>query len=348
MANARDQAHMLAAVIEQACHAIEASGGGFMRYDDERDELVLQAPAFGVQAEHVVSRYRVPLAAGGNAARVFQSRQATIANDAEHDPRFIQRFVRLFDTRNTLTVALVLNDRTLGIFHAINKRHGDFTHADRDLLVMPAPLLAACLQLVLLERGVASQRRRLARSQELHQRLMDTAHRAGGLEALCTVLHDVLQRPLLLLDNLRRPLASYGWPLDPSQVAHALTAHALRDGRALTLTLPGTPPLAATAIAIALAGDRAGTLLIAHQGSALDDVETRAAEQGASLLALEFLQQRSLAATANQVANAVLLELFGEGLNRADAQRLLARLGVIQRGPWRVLLVELRKPSGGR
>ena len=41
----------------------------------------------------------------------------------------------------------------------------------------------------------------------------------------------------------------------------------------------------------------------------------------------------------------MLLELFGEGLSRADAQRLLARLGVIQRGPWRVLLVELRGPA---
>ena len=87
-----------------------------MRFDAASEELVLQAPAFGVQAEQVVSRYRVRLAEGGNAARVFQSREPTIANDAQHDPRFIQRFVRLFDTRNTITVPLVLNDRTLGIF----------------------------------------------------------------------------------------------------------------------------------------------------------------------------------------------------------------------------------------
>lgn len=107
---------MLAAVIEQACAAIGASGGGFMRFDAASEELVLQAPAFGVQAEQVVSRYRVRLAEGGNAARVFQSREPTIANDAQHDPRFIQRFVRLFDTHNTITVPLVLNDRTLGIF----------------------------------------------------------------------------------------------------------------------------------------------------------------------------------------------------------------------------------------
>ena len=65
---------------------------------------MLQAPAFGVHAESTVGLYRVPLSAGGNAARVFLSREPYIANDAQHDPRFIQRFVRLFDTRNTVTV----------------------------------------------------------------------------------------------------------------------------------------------------------------------------------------------------------------------------------------------------
>ena len=60
--------------------------------------------------------------------------------------------------------------------------------------------------------------------------------------------------------------------------------------------------------------------------------------------ALAFLQQRSLAATATQIANAVLLELFGKGFRCADGQRLLARLGVTPRGPWRVLRVELHSP----
>ena len=311
-----------------------------MRFDAASEELVLQAPAFGVQAEQVVSRYRVRPAEGGNAARVFQSREPTIANDAQHDPRFIQRFVRLFDTHNTITVPLVLNDPTLGIFHAINKRAGDFTAGDRDVLAMLAPLLATALHAVLLERRMTATQRRLARAQEMHERLLAAQQRAGGVEALCEVLHGVLQRPVLLLDNLRRPLASYGWPLDPAQVAHGLDAHALRDGRAVHLLLPAAPPLAVTAIAIALAGQRAGTLLLAADDAPLDEVETRAAEQGASLLALEFLHQRTLAATASQVAHAALLELFKDGVSNGDARRLLARLDITGRGPWRVLLLE--------
>jgi sugar diacid utilization regulator/putative methionine-R-sulfoxide reductase with GAF domain len=343
----RDHAQLLGAVIEHACAAIEASGGGFMRYDAESEELVLKAPAFGVQAEEVVSRYRVRVADGGNAARVFASREPSLTNDAQHDPRFIQRFVRLFDTHNTITVPLVLNDRTLGIFHAINKRDGDFTPDDAAVLAMLAPLLATTLELVDLQRGVARKRAHLARGQEIHERLLAAQQRAAGVEALCAVLHGMLNRPLLLLDNLRRPLASLGWPLDPAQVAHALGEHALRDGRAVSLTLPAAPPRRVTAIAIALAGERAGILLLAVDGAPLDDVETRAAEQGASLLALEFLHQRALAATANQVANAALLELFDDGISSAHAARLLARLDITSRAPWRVLLLELRATPAG-
>jgi len=134
MATTHDHAQMLGAVIDAVCTVIDATTGGFMRHDPAQDELVLQAPAFGVHAEATVALYRVSVADGGNAARVFLSREPYITHDAQADPRFIQRFVRLFDTRNTITVPLVLRDRAVGIFHAINKRSGDFTPADRNAI----------------------------------------------------------------------------------------------------------------------------------------------------------------------------------------------------------------------
>ncbi|MEQ8661946.1 MAG: GAF domain-containing protein, partial [Gammaproteobacteria bacterium] len=219
MATTRDHVQMLGAVIEAVCSALGASGGGFMRYDGERDELVLQAPAFGVHAERTVAQYRVSLADGGNAARVFLSREPYIANDTRHDPRFIQRFVRLFDTYNTITVPLVLRDHPLGIFHAINKRDGDFTAADRDVLASVAPLLAACLQSALVLRAFEQERARLARAMDAHERLLDAAVGATGPDTVCGALHALLGRPLLLLDGLRRPLVSLGWTVEPALIA---------------------------------------------------------------------------------------------------------------------------------
>ena len=92
MATSRDYAQMLGAVIDAVCAVIDAGGGGFMRHDPGANALVLQAPAFGVHDEATVAQYRVHLDTGGNAARVFLSREPYVTNDAQSDPRFIQRF----------------------------------------------------------------------------------------------------------------------------------------------------------------------------------------------------------------------------------------------------------------
>lgn len=342
----RDPARLLAAAIEVVCRALDASGGGFMRHEPDSDELVLEAPAFGVQAEHVVSRYRVALGSSGNAARVFASREPTIANDAQHDPRFIQRFVRLFDTRNTITVPLVLNDRAIGIFHAINKRGGDFTDADRSLLARLAPCLALCLELVRQGRALASAERRRERARRHHEGLMVAAQRATDLDELCASLHGVLDRPLLLLDALRRPLASHGWPLDPALVAREVARHALRDGRVNEITLRGAQPRRCAALAISLGEQRAATLCVLPDADTPLDDDEQALELAATLVALALQRQRSLNAEAGQAAHALLAALFAEGVGAGEADRLIAELGLVGRGPWRVALLGFHDAAG--
>ena len=345
MATTRDHAQMLGEVIAAVCRTIGAASGGFMRYESERDELVLQAPAFGVHAEHTVSQYRVPLGDGGNAARVFLSREPYIANDAQHDPRFIQRFVRLFDTYNTITVPLVLRDRPLGIFHAINKRHGDFTAADRDVLASVAPLLAACLQSALVFRAFEQERARLARAIEAHERLLDAAVGASGPETVCETLHALLGRRLLLLDSLRRPLVSCGWTIEPALVARELAAASLRDGLAAPLAL-GAQALPVTAVGIPVAGARGGYLVIDGGNGPLDAIDSKAVEQAATLIAIEIFKRRSMVAAETRAASALLVELFSEGVDDSSAHRLLERLELPRTGPWRVVVLELSATTG--
>lgn len=345
MATTRDHAQMLAEVITAVCRTIGAASGGFMRYEAERDELVLQAPAFGVHAERTVSQYRVPLGDGGNAARVFLSREPYIANDAQHDPRFIQRFVRLFETYNTITVPLVLRDRPLGIFHAINKQHGDFTADDRDVLASVAPLLAACLQSALVFRAFEQERARLARAIEAHERLLDAAVGASGPETVCETLHALLARPVLLLDSLRRPLVSCAWTIEPALVARELATASLRDGLAAPLAL-GTQALPVVAVGIPVAGARGGYLVIETRDAPLDTIDSKAVEQAATLIAVEIFKRRSMVAAETRAASALLVELFSEGVDEAGAQRLLERLELPRTGPWRVVVIELSATAG--
>ncbi|MGE0486211.1 MAG: helix-turn-helix domain-containing protein [Gammaproteobacteria bacterium] len=345
MATTRDHAAMLAAVIDAACRTVGAATGGFMRHDPDRDELVLQAPAFGVHDERRVALYRARLADGGNAARVFLSREPYVANDARSDPRFIQRFVRLFDTYNTVTVPLVLGDRPIGIFHAINKRQGDFSPADCEVLSALAPLLAACLQSALMFRAFEDERRDLERSMQAHERLLDAAIGASDVDDVCAALHAVLHRPVLLLDGLRQPLASHGWRLDPAAVARDLAAAGNgTDGRARPFEAP-TCAARLTVVDILLGSARGGTLLVDSRDTPLDAIDVKALEQAGTLVAVEIFKRRSISAAENRQAGALLQALFSAGLERRAAGELLARLGLPPDGPWRVIAIELGLPG---
>lgn len=340
MSTTRDHSQMLAEVIDAACTAIGATTGGFMSYDAASDELVLQAPAFGVHADDVVSRYRVPLSAGGNAARVFLSREPYIANDTQHDPRFIQRFVRLFDTLNTITVPLVLRDRPIGIFHAINKRNGDFTENDLADLSLVAPLLAACLQSALTLRAFEFERHQLARAMAVHQQLLDSALRPDGFEGLCRTLHALINRPLVLWDALRRPLAAIDWRLDPNQPLFDRPDRGGAAGRVWYADVD-VPQLRLAIVTIPLGSEHGGYLLIDTDDRPLDTIDVKAIEQAATFFAVEIFKHRSSRATESRAASALLLDLFSGERNADDALEILHELELRPQGPWRVILCEL-------
>ena len=130
MSSTADYEQALATLIQTISELLDAESAGFMLYDPERSELVLQQPAFGIDDPEMISAYHVSLREGGNAVRVFLSRSPYMSNDAERDPRLIRRFVRLFHARSTISVPLVVEDQAIGVCHAINKRGGPFTDED--------------------------------------------------------------------------------------------------------------------------------------------------------------------------------------------------------------------------
>lgn len=344
MAETRDYANMMAAVIDVTCRALGAASGGFMRLDTARNELVLQAPAFGVSDESRISQYRTPLDQSSNAARVFLSREAHISNNAQQDPRFIQRFLKLFDTRNTLTVPLILSDRPIGIFHAINKAHGDFTEADKTMLLGVAPLLASCLQLAMMFRAFEHERRQFERSMTVHEQLLDSAAVEDGSETLCRTLASLLHRPLLLLDGLRRPLVAVDWRIDHSLVARELANAEVADGELRGLQA-GDGGQNMTVLGIPVARSRGGYLVTVGEPGELDPVDRKAIQQSATLIAVEIFKRRSLSAAEHRAAGAALIELFSEGLDEALAKELLVRIGVDAKGPWRLALLDFHEPG---
>jgi GAF domain-containing protein len=142
MASTADYERALATLIRTISELLDVETAGFMLYDQERSELVLQQPAFGIDDPERIAAYHVALRDGGNAVKVFLSGRPYLTNDAPNDPRPIRRFVDLFAARTILTVPLIVEDQAIGVCHAINKRGGRFTDEDLELLSLIAPMLA--------------------------------------------------------------------------------------------------------------------------------------------------------------------------------------------------------------
>jgi PucR C-terminal helix-turn-helix domain/GAF domain/GGDEF-like domain len=332
MASTADYEQALAALIRTISELLNVESAGFMLYDPERSELVLQQPAFGFDDPERIAAYHVPLRDGGNAVKVFLSGRPYLTNDAAGDPRLIRRFVDLFDARTSLTVPLIVEDQAIGVCHAINKRGSPFTDEDLELLNLIAPLLAVSVQSAHLFRQVRAQERQLERAIFLQRELSRTAFDAPGMGPLVERLADLVNRPVMVLDPALRPLATSRWPeeLQPDEhwLDHGQREVWWRRGQDRN----GRPVLAPIAV-----GSHFGGYLAVWDGAApLDEIDARAIEHAATIFALEMLHERASYELELRLKGDLLRDLSsGEDRDDRDVNRMLADLGYTIAGPWR-------------
>lgn len=344
MASTADYEQALAALIRTISELLDAETAGFMLYDPERSELVLQQPAFGIYDPDRIAAYHVALRDGGNAVKVFLSGRPYLTNDAPNDPRPIRRFVDLFDARTILTVPLIVEDQAIGVCHAINKRGGRFTDEDLELLSLIAPLLAVSVQSAHLFRQVRAQGRQLERAIFLQRELSRTAFDAPGMGPLAERLADLVDRPVMVLDPALGPLAVSRWPgeLQPD-------GHWLDDGPREIWWRRGPDRDARPALARIAVGSHFGGYLAVWDGAApLDEIDARAIEHAATIFALEMLHQRTSYELELRLKGDLLRDLSsGEHHDDRDINRMLADLGYTIAGPWRFAQVHTswRRPA---
>jgi PucR C-terminal helix-turn-helix domain/GAF domain/GGDEF-like domain len=336
MASAADYEQALATLIRTISELLDVETAGFLLYDPERSELVLQQPAFGIDDPERIAAYHVALRDGGNAVKVFLSGRPYLTNDAPNDPRLIRRFVDLFEARTSLTVPLVVEDQAIGVCHAINKRGGRFSDGDLELLSLIAPLLAVSVQSADLFRKVRTQGRQLERAIFLQRELSRTAFDAPGMGPLAERLADLVNRPVMVLDPALRPLAVSGWPdeLQPD-------GRWLDDGQREIWWRRGRDRGDRPALAVIAVGSHLGGYLAVWDGSEpLDEIDARAIEHAATIFALEMLHERTAYELEARLKGDLLRDL-SSGVDRddRDVNRMLADLGYTIAGPWRFVQV---------
>jgi signal transduction histidine kinase len=127
---------------------------------------------------NVVKPFRVPKGQG-IAGQVAQPGRPLIIADVGHDERHFKALDEKtnFRTRNILCVPLILYDQTIGVLQVLNKKVGNFTQNDADLLTSIASYAAIAIENArLYETLEAEHYRTIQAEQEARKKLATDLH----------------------------------------------------------------------------------------------------------------------------------------------------------------------------
>jgi PAS domain S-box-containing protein len=162
-------------LVQRIAMILQAEKIVIMFYDRELGELQGIPPAFGVEDDKL-KLFRVR-ASHGISGLVFRESEPAIFHDTVHDPRTQEDPFALLNAQNGVTVPLVIEKRdeenrvvernTIGVLHALNKRHGeDFNDEDVRLLERMARNVGSIIANLQLYREVIEEREELLQTFE--------------------------------------------------------------------------------------------------------------------------------------------------------------------------------------
>jgi signal transduction histidine kinase len=136
---------VLTTIMERVEELLDVEAGSLLLTDVTTGDLVFQI-ALGEKADQV-KPFRVPKGQG-IAGQVAQSGKPLIIADAGQDERHFKALDEKtqFQTRNMLTVPLILHHQTIGVLQVLNKKDGDFNQNDVDLLSSIASYAAIAIE----------------------------------------------------------------------------------------------------------------------------------------------------------------------------------------------------------
>ncbi len=131
--------------IEAASRLVEADAGSLLLVDPDTGELFFEV-ATGEKGDKLK---QIRLQPGeGIAGWVALHKQPLIIDDVQSDSRFFRTAdkVSQYETRSMLAVPVRVGEDLIGVLQAINKREGQFTPEDRDMLISLANQVAPAIE----------------------------------------------------------------------------------------------------------------------------------------------------------------------------------------------------------
>jgi len=215
-------------IMEKIKKAFDASTGGVMLYDEEKNTLVLQKPGFGA-TDQEINEYNVSLKEQSNATRVFRTGSPMVSNNCIGDSRILQRYVDLYKVHNLMTVPLSSQGKTIGVLHLANKRSGIWNENDLKLLQMMASYLGGIIERAYLveklkekhleieklyqnaermtetlsyqKEVIDTHRSTLEWTLSIHNQLLKSLLNEGGLKEITEILASQIGKSVVIVDS---------------------------------------------------------------------------------------------------------------------------------------------------
>jgi signal transduction histidine kinase len=136
---------LLRRIVQAAADLSDSEEASILLYDNLKEELYFQA------ATHLNKPYLIGLSVpvdSSIAGWIVKNRQPIILSDVSHDERHFDHIGKVSDTRTKtlLGIPLIAKDTVVGALEAINKRSGEFTDEDLNVLTILGAQAAVAIE----------------------------------------------------------------------------------------------------------------------------------------------------------------------------------------------------------
>ncbi len=145
LASTLDLDNLLDRIIRATVDITEAEAASILLYDDAARELNFQV---ATNLDLPTMRGLVVPLEGSIAGWIVTNRRPVRIANAHEDTRFYQKVenVTRYATDSLLGVPLITKDKVVGVLEAINKRSGEFTQSDEDLMLVLGAQAAVAIE----------------------------------------------------------------------------------------------------------------------------------------------------------------------------------------------------------
>src|SRR3954463_2312582 len=315
----RPLAETLALISRRVCELGAFDFCGILLPDAEGDHVHLAA-SHGFPPRYIArlnDLFLVPLQdtalAGSPTASALRRRETAVLADAESDESFRpwRALAREFGYRSIVSAPLVVEGEVLGALNSYSARPLELTADQRRTVETLAGQAAVALRMTMLvdtqhetiaklreaNEQLEQHRRMLERSHDIHMRLTSAVIAGADFHAVAQTLAGLIGRGVLVTDAGGHPICTSEDP-PPDPPLHAGSRDAL-VGR------------------IRIGAELLGFVVVEEADPASADLDVRAVEHAATVLALEIVKERVARATEERLRSDFLSDLL-DGRDTAE------------------------------